>query len=85
MSSTKASAITSMSCSNVLLQDALRVLRAGQFFAKTVQPKPTVDALQQDAAGFLVAVDYEHVLGAAPACRDAASRPAGPPPTTTTS
>jgi hypothetical protein len=68
-----------------LLEVALGVLGAGQLLLEVVQAEAVVDALLQDAAGLALAVDDQHALRARFRAPSAAARPAGPPPTTTTS
>ena len=42
-----------------LVHIALRIFRAGQFFAKSMKPKTIVDALAQDTAGIVLALKDE--------------------------
>ena len=63
------------------LNKAPGILRAGQLFAEAVQTKAVVDALVQNAAQFLVALQNKDVAQTAfPCLAGSSKRPAGPPP-----
>lgn len=53
-----------------LRREALRVGRAGQLFAEGVQAEAVMDALQQDSAGFGIALQDQDVADAFFICAD---------------
>ena len=60
------------------IDKALGVSRAGQVLLEDFQAKTVVDALLQNAAQFLVALDDQHIFGAILFGGDGAASPPGP-------